>query len=51
MDFQCALMTGGGGGIGKALAKYFISKGKKVIIAGRTESNLKSAAQDIPLSV
>ncbi|KFA65032.1 hypothetical protein S40285_05628 [Stachybotrys chlorohalonatus IBT 40285] len=47
MDFQCALVTGGGGGIGKALAKYFISKGKKVIIAGRTESNLKSTAQDI----
>ncbi|KAI0018870.1 NAD(P)-binding protein [Xylariomycetidae sp. FL0641] len=47
MDFKCALVTGGGGGIGKALAHYFISKGKKVFIAGRTESNLQSTAKEI----
>ncbi|KAI9157899.1 oxidoreductase [Paramyrothecium foliicola] len=47
LNFNCALVTGGGGGIGKALATYFISKGKKVIIAGRTESNLKKTAQEI----
>lgn len=47
MDFKCALVTGGGGGIGKALSEYFISKGKKVIIAGRTESNLKATAKEI----
>ncbi|KAH6638703.1 putative short-chain dehydrogenases/reductase [Truncatella angustata] len=47
MDFKCALVTGGGGGIGKALSQWFISKGKKVIIAGRTESNLKSTASEI----
>ncbi|KAI1505166.1 NAD(P)-binding protein [Biscogniauxia marginata] len=47
MDFKCALVTGGGGGIGKALAKYFISKDKKVLIAGRTESNLQSTAKEI----
>ncbi|KAK6850873.1 hypothetical protein PG990_008221 [Apiospora arundinis] len=47
MDFTCALVTGGGGGIGKELSKYLISKGKKVIIAGRTESNLQSTAREI----
>ncbi|KAK9423217.1 putative Short-chain dehydrogenases/reductase [Seiridium unicorne] len=47
MDFKCALVTGGGGGIGKALSHYFVSQGKKVIIAGRTESNLKSTAKEI----
>ncbi|KAI0527713.1 NAD(P)-binding protein [Xylaria bambusicola] len=47
MDFKCALVTGGGGGIGKALAHELISQGKKVIIVGRTESKLKQACKDI----
>lgn len=47
MDFKCVLVTGGGGGIGKALSEYFVKQGKKVLIAGRTESNLKSAVKDI----
>ncbi|KAI1489868.1 NAD(P)-binding protein [Biscogniauxia mediterranea] len=47
MDFKCALVTGGGGGIGKMIARYFISRGKKVLIAGRTESNLQSTAREI----
>ncbi|KAI2464938.1 NAD(P)-binding protein [Annulohypoxylon bovei var. microspora] len=47
LNFNCALVTGGGGGIGKALSRYFISKGKKVIIAGRTESNLQTTAKEI----
>ena len=37
LSFKCALITGGGGGIGKAMAETLISMGKKVIIAGRTE--------------
>jgi short-subunit dehydrogenase involved in D-alanine esterification of teichoic acids len=45
--FTCALVTGGGGGIGKALSAYLISKGVKVLIAGRTESNLRSTAHEI----
>jgi len=45
--FRCVLVTGGGGGIGKALAKYFLSKGKKVIIAGRTESTLAETCKEI----
>lgn len=47
LDFKCVLVTGGGGGIGKAMAQYFVSKGKKVLIAGRTESNLKEAHKNI----
>ncbi|KAB5540274.1 short-chain dehydrogenase [Coniochaeta sp. 2T2.1] len=47
LGFNCALVTGGGGGIGKAISQYFISKGKKVIIAGRTESTLHETAKEI----
>lgn len=47
MDFKCVLVTGGGGGIGKALSQWFVSQGKKVLIAGRTESNLQSTAEEI----
>lgn len=46
-EFKTALVTGGGGGIGKALAQQLIKDGKKVIIAGRTESKLQEAAKEI----
>lgn len=46
-DFKCALITGGAGGIGRALAEYFLSKNKKVIIAGRTQSNLEKTSQEL----
>ncbi|KAK8044858.1 short-chain dehydrogenases/reductase [Apiospora rasikravindrae] len=46
-NIKCALVTGGGGGIGKEFSKYLISKGKKVIIAGRTESKLRETAREI----
>lgn len=47
LGFTCALVTGGGGGIGKAISQHFVSKGKKVLIAGRTESKLRETAQEI----
>ncbi|EOD43717.1 putative short-chain dehydrogenases protein [Neofusicoccum parvum UCRNP2] len=47
LNFSCALVTGGGGGIGKALSEYLVKKGKKVVIAGRTESTLASTAKEI----
>lgn len=47
LNFQCAVVTGGGGGIGKAISQYFTSQGKKVIIVGRTESKLQATAKEI----
>ncbi|ROW08639.1 hypothetical protein VPNG_06174 [Cytospora leucostoma] len=47
LNFNCALVTGGGGGIGKAIAEYFLSKGKKILICGRTEANLASTYKEI----
>lgn len=47
MSFNCAVITGGGGGIGKAMAEYFLSLNKKVIIVGRTESKLRDAAKSM----
>jgi short-subunit dehydrogenase len=41
------VITGGGGGLGKAMAKYLIEQKKKVIIVGRTESNLKETSKEI----
>jgi short-subunit dehydrogenase involved in D-alanine esterification of teichoic acids len=49
-SFKTALVTGGGGGIGKAIAEQLVKDGKKVIIAGRTESKLQSSAKDIGAS-
>lgn len=46
-DFNTAVVTGGGGGIGKALSQQLTKDGKKVIIVGRTESTLKKTAQEI----
>ncbi|KAK5138171.1 hypothetical protein LTR08_004866 [Meristemomyces frigidus] len=47
LDFKCALVTGGGGGIGRAISDYFLSQGKKVIIVGRTQSNLEAASNEM----
>lgn len=47
LDFQCALVTGGGGGLGRAMAEYFISENKKVIIVGRTLEKLEKAATEM----
>ncbi|CAO1622908.1 unnamed protein product [Parajaminaea phylloscopi] len=48
LDFKTALVTGGGGGLGYAMAEWLHKvKGKKVILAGRTESNLKEAAKKL----
>ncbi|KAF2621400.1 NAD(P)-binding protein [Macroventuria anomochaeta] len=46
-SFKTALVTGGGGGIDKALSQQVIKDGKTVIIAGRTESKLKDSAKEI----
>lgn len=47
LDFKCAIVTGGGGGLGRAMSEWLLSKGKKVIIVGRTESTLQAAAKEM----
>lgn len=47
LDFECVLVTGGGGGIGKAISKYLVSQGKKVLIVGRTEKKLQETMKEI----
>jgi len=44
---QIALVTGGGTGIGKAIAKAMLAEGAKVIIVGRKEEILKEAVAEL----
>ncbi|KAF6766777.1 Short-chain dehydrogenase/reductase SDR [Kalmanozyma brasiliensis GHG001] len=47
LDFECAVITGGAGGLGYAMAEYFLSLNKKVILVGRTESKLAEASKKL----
>jgi short-subunit dehydrogenase involved in D-alanine esterification of teichoic acids len=47
LDFKCALVTGGAGGLGRAMTEEFLNQEKKVIIVGRTESKLEKAVQEL----
>ena len=47
LEFSCALITGGAGGIGRAIAEWLQNQGKKVIIVGRTESKLQQAVKEL----
>ncbi len=44
---QTALVTGGGRGIGRAVAKAVASKGARVFLAARTASELESTVEEI----
>ena len=41
------VITGGGRGLGKAMAERFVSEGANVLITGRTEDTLKKVSQEL----
>lgn len=47
---QVAIVTGGGSGIGKEVAKRFVAEGGSVVIGGRDAEKLAAAASDIDLA-
>ena len=47
LDGQVALITGGGRGLGRAIADAYAEVGAETVIVGRTESQLRSTARQI----
>ena len=47
LDHKVAIITGGGSGIGKGIAKAFASEGCNVVLAGRTVPRLEAAADEM----
>ncbi|NUS16083.1 MAG: SDR family NAD(P)-dependent oxidoreductase, partial [Streptomyces sp.] len=47
LDGKNAVVYGGGGAIGGAVARVFAREGARVFIAGRTQAKLDAVARDI----
>ena len=47
LDGKIALITGGGTGIGAAIARRFVNAGAKVVITGRRKAPLETLAEEI----
>ena len=45
---KVVIVTGGGSGIGEAIARRFSAEGASVVLAGRTRAKLERVAADLP---
>ncbi|PTX64676.1 NAD(P)-dependent dehydrogenase (short-subunit alcohol dehydrogenase family) [Melghirimyces profundicolus] len=48
MKDKVVIVTGGGSGMGKAMAKKFAAEGARVVITGRSSERLEAARKEIP---